>query len=341
MEDLISIAVNDEVSVNNDGNIALDNLLNVHECKKRAFKAYEGMNKHMRQCINRVNNSNTIIQSSQPTTDYERESVVIDIDLAPLKFRWGNGNVVTNDINKSYEKIVFLRKNMFLLPSGTAGKAYINEIPRLMNAWNNNSPIGNIALKALTFYDGFAVTKPSKSAKIKDHIKVLEPRIELWHKGDIMQLFEAETIQERLETINKSKTITQLSKQFALLMSKGNVNGALKLLTNNMSNGILPLNDETLKLSQKHPDSRDALDDVLLEGDIPEIHPIIFETIDEEMVKQAAIKTNGGSGPSGLDADGWRRIIASNSYGNTNVDLRRAFAEMIKKLCTKKFNQIC
>ena len=51
------------------------------------------------------------------------------------------------------------------------------------------------------------------------------------------------------------------------------------------------------------------------------------------MVKQAAIKTKGGSG---LDTDGWRRILASNSYGNTNVDFRRAFAEMIKKLCTTK-----
>ena len=90
---------------------------------------------------------------------------------------------------------------------------------------------------------------PSKSSKTKYHIKALEWRIELWHKGDIIQLlFEAETIQERLETINKSKTIAQLSKQFSLLMSKGNVNGALKLLSNNMSNGILPLNNETLKL---------------------------------------------------------------------------------------------
>ena len=32
----------------------------------------------------------------------------------------------------------------------------------------------------------------------------------------------------------------------------------------------------------------------------------------------------------------WRRIIASNSYGNTNDDLRRAFAEIIKKVCTTK-----
>ena len=128
------------------------------------------------------------------------ESVVIDIDLAPLKFRWGekDGHFVTNDINKSYEKIVFWRKNMFLLPSGAAGKkAYINEFTRLMNAWNNNLPIGNIALKALHLMPSLLLQKPRKSSKSKVHIKALELRIELWHIGDIMQLlFEAETIQE-------------------------------------------------------------------------------------------------------------------------------------------------
>ena len=37
-------------------------------------------------------------------------------------------------------------------------------------------------------------------------------------------------------------------------MQKGNVICTLRLLTNNMSNGILPLLDETLKLLQtKHP----------------------------------------------------------------------------------------
>ena len=37
-------------------------------------------------------------------------------------------------------------------------------------------------------------------------------------------------------------------------MQKSNVNGALRLLTNNMSNGILPLSTETLQIpSLKHP----------------------------------------------------------------------------------------
>ena len=52
-------------------------------------------------------------------------------------------------------------------------------------------------------------------------------------------------------------------------MQKGNVNGAVKLLTNNMSNEILPSKDETLQLlHEKHPDSKEATRDILLQGPI-------------------------------------------------------------------------
>ena len=41
-------------------------------------------------------------------------------------------------------------------------------------------------------------------------------------------------------------------------MQKGNVNGALKILSNNMSGGILPLTDEILPLLKlKHPDAKE------------------------------------------------------------------------------------
>ena len=42
--------------------------------------------------------------------------------------------------------------------------------------------------------------------------------------------------------------IEKLSYKLKQLMRKGNVNGALRLLTNNMSNGILPLSNETLPM---------------------------------------------------------------------------------------------
>ena len=120
-------------------------------------------------------------------------------------------------------------------------------------------------------------------------------------------------------------------------MQKGNINAAIKLLTNNMQNGILPLNDETLsQLKQKHPEAKTACDAALL-TDIPEnIHPAKFENLDADMILKAAIKTKGGAGPSGMDADGWRRILVSNNFGKSNFDLRKAFAEVVKKLCIGK-----
>ena len=49
-------------------------------------------------------------------------------------------------------------------------------------------------------------------------------------------------------------------------MQKGNVNGALKILTSNMSGGILPLTDETLQLLElKHPDAKDTSQQALLQ----------------------------------------------------------------------------
>ena len=83
-----------------------------------------------------------------------------------------------------------------------------------------------------------------------------------------------------------------------------------------MQNGILQLDTKTLNLlRQKYPPSENP-DSSLLFKDIPEkVHPIRFESITAESIKTAAVKTNGGSGPSGLDALGWRMILTSKSFG--------------------------
>ena len=116
-------------------------------------------------------------------------------------------------------------------------------------------------------------------------------------------------------------------------MQKEHVNAALKLLTDNMTGGILALNDEALDmLRQKHPEARNRQEDITLQGPMKSINPILFVEIDDEMIIKAAKNTKGGSGPSGMDADGWRKILVSRIYGDYGKDLRRAFAEFIKKI---------
>ena len=120
-------------------------------------------------------------------------------------------------------------------------------------------------------------------------------------------------------------------------MQKGNVNGALKLLTDNMENGILPLNEETLAaLRMKHPNAAPADPEILLPGELPVVHPIRYENINSEEIRKAALKTKGGSGPSGLDAEGWRRILTSNSFGDSSTDLCKAIARFTRKLCSER-----
>ena len=89
----------------------------------------------------------------------------------------------------------------------------------------------------------------------------------------------------------------------------------MKLLTNEMCNGILPLTEKALsQLEIKKTDNRDASEDVLLNGPIGEIYLIVFDPTDEEMVLRTASITKGGSGPSGSDAAGWRRMFILYSF---------------------------
>ena len=61
------------------------------------------------------------------------------------------------------------------------------------------------------------------------------------------------TIQQRLRSDKEGMKIAKISLNFKNLMGKGNVDGALELLIDNMLSGILPLNKETLEvLVQKH-----------------------------------------------------------------------------------------
>ena len=89
-------------------------------------------------------------------------------------------------------------------------------------------------------------------------------------------------------------------------MNKGIVNGTLKLLTNRVSNRILPLSDKTQDLlKQKHPELKESLPETLLQDPFRPIHPVPHDDIDESLVMRAAMLSKGGSGPSGLDADDW------------------------------------
>ena len=66
------------------------------------------------------------------------------------------------------------------------------------------------------------------------------------------------------------------------------------------------------------------------------VHPIVYEDMAESLILKAAMLTKRGSGPSGLDADGWRKILTSRSFGTSSSELRKTFALFVKSLCVKE-----
>ncbi|XP_066919036.1 uncharacterized protein [Clytia hemisphaerica] len=304
----------------------------------KLFRTARGALQHQRQCkivTDRVQ------LPPEPEAEPEPQPQN-NIERIPERFYWGDikGTDFERLINNSYEKIVYWRKNLFKLPSGRTGKDFIREVTRLLNAWIEDSPLGVVSMKAVHIMPALLLQKPSKTSKAHDHVEALERRLLQWRRGDIEALVkEAETLQSRLPKPVEKKTIEALSKQFKMKMEKGDVNGAIKLLTNNMSGGVLPLDDQTINLlRQKHPEGRDTNENNLLNGPIQHIDPIVFECIDEEMVSKAALSTQGGSGPSGMDADGWRKPLTSKVYGDCGKDLRKSIAKLTRKLCTQETN---
>ena len=81
-----------------------------------------------------------------------------------------------NELNNAFDKIVYCRKKLFLLPTGAAEKSFANETMRMNNAWVYDIPIKDITLKALHVIPALLMQKPSKNSKCKDHLKSLERR---------------------------------------------------------------------------------------------------------------------------------------------------------------------
>ena len=72
------------------------------------------------------------------------------------------------------------------------------------------------------------------------------------------------------------------------LMGKGNVNGALGLLANNMSNGTLPLsNDTLLVLHVKYLEQQEVHNEALLQDSV---HSIVYDDIEKSIGNESGHK---------------------------------------------------
>ena len=345
--------------VSDDDKIALPDTqdsqqVNDNQCTicSRSFSSHRGLQLHLRSCREKEarRQEEVLENGSQADSISEAvEEVVQTSDEPPVNQNldqnqavWGGHTYADLEslVTEMYNEIVFWRKNLFKLPSGAAGKNFIREVIKLIDIWNENKqPMCELVLKMIMIMPGLLLQKPSRKSTAKQHTEYLQKRLGLWIAGNFEELLrEGRAIQQKLKQQKRTdETNEHVAKNFAKLMLQGKVHAALRILDKAASLGIAELTEETLKaLSDLHPAAQEARDIALLEGEIPYFDPILFTNIDEQSIAKAALRTRGAAGPSGLDAEGWRRILVSKNYGTTGKDLRTALAKMTQNLCTRQ-----
>ena len=138
----------------------------------------------------------------------------------------------------------------------------------------------------------------------------------------LSSLRKGRMIQQRISRpFTHNKESLHVCCQFSNCMSEGKTKAALRLLSEQHKGKILHLDDPVDTgndiervcdiLVDKHPPSIYAHPDSIINVDLPDVHPILFESLDVPVIKFAAFHISGAAGPSGLDTISWRRLFTS------------------------------
>ena len=267
--------------------------------------------------------------------------------ISAPNFRWGklNGEAFARSIDHSYKEIVHWRRNLFKIPSGKAGKAFVQELTRMFRAYSDSSALECVALKAAMIMPALLLQKPHQRSKTKDHILHLERRLQKWSEGDLESLMkEGYTIQQQLsQHRGGSRSSQQTARVFAKLMMEGKVRAALRLISEDHSGCPLNLDGPsdsnpasgTVReiFMKKHPPKQPPKKASIVQIDpIPEPHPILFDQIDGVLIRHTALRMDGAAGPSGLDSAAWKRMCTS--FKSTSADLCEALASIARRICS-------
>ena len=181
--------------------------------------------------------------------------------------------------------------------------------------------------------------KPSYKSKSKFHNECLARRKIEWENGNFNTLLiEGRTIQKKItEYTRRTKHAENLPRRFAHLMLRGQTTAAMRLLDSTETSGILSLDDNVIEqLKIKHPNATNAEPSTLLQGEPTFVDPIMFNDLDECTIARAASRTKGAAGLSGMDAENWKRMILSKSFGKDSTSLQSSLAKMARILCTQE-----
>ena len=215
------------------------------------------------------------------------------VPISTPNFHWGNLNAedFSHVITCASAEIVHWRRNVFMVPSGKAGKRFVQELTRLFSAYADASAMEGIAIKAVMTACSLLLQKPHSGSKSHDHATALERRLKSCEEGDLDGLMrEGRTIHNHFRTnhgkrMEKADMDSHNVRSFTNLMLQGKVHSAMRFLSDNQGSGVLDLDEnvdasKTVRdvLAEKHPSGREIKEEALIGNgeEPPTPHPVLF-----------------------------------------------------------------
>ena len=95
--------------------------------------------------------------------------------IADTCFLWVECNAVefSKAIDNAYKEVTQWRNNFFPIPFGTAGKAFVSELARLLRAYAESSALESIAMKAVSVAHILLIQRPHTKSDKRQHIMSL------------------------------------------------------------------------------------------------------------------------------------------------------------------------
>ena len=239
---------------------------------------------------------------------------------------------IHREVHRAYNEVVFWRQNLVMVPSGKAGKDFVQEAANILNSFNNNEGNKSYAIMLLMILFPLVLQKPSANSKSRDHTAAIERRLKIFRNGDFdLLLREGRVIQSRLPS-KDDKTRNAL-KSFTRLMLHGKVSQALRAIRDS-DIAPVPITPEVVdELVKKHPPSAETSS--LLQGPTLPKTNCMFSEISAGAVTKAAKTLSGSGGPSGADSDLWKHILLSKKLNPASSELAQAIATFALKLATE------
>ena len=188
--------------------------------------------------------------------------------------------------------------------------------------------------------------RPHKRSKSQDHIECLERRLALWgtSTGVRQLLDEGKSVQRHLSRSHHNRKEGNRTSRFTDFICKGKVKDALRCLSGDGRSGVHSLSYIIMEGSDEGKSVLDVLKDKHPAGQSPSVDTLlpitttpndsstcIFLTLDDKAIRQAALRTQGSVGPSGVDAIAWKRWCTS--HGRASVGLCKALAAVARRIC--------